>query len=229
MVNNMLLNATVHPAPASAPAPAKAAKVKAAPASAPNDTLAKRLGERVSDDFFLSLLKAVKSTGEKSEAAVQRVFLAAWRDLACSHSLKRLNLAFEAMEGNPFKTQFSMAIRTLAGMGKRNSDATSDKLARTGINPLIYDAKAQAFIWAYDSRQARSVKKQIEENFRNFATVHFRTVKLESAGKKLVTWSEIDAFRKRLSSAKNQGRIYEPDLNKITELLNELERISAKN
>ena len=183
----------------------------------------------MSDDFFLSLLKAVKSTGEKSEAAVQRVFLASWRDLACSHSLKRLNSAYEAMESNPFKSQFSAAIRALAGMGKRNSDATSDKLARTGINPLIYDAKAQAFIWAYDARQARAVKRQIEENFRAFATVHFRTVKLEAAGKKLVTWSEIDAFQKRLSSAKNQGRIYEPDLNKITELLNELERISAKN
>ena len=133
------------------------------------------------------------------------------------------------MEGNPFKQQFSAAIRALAGMGKKNPDATSDKLSRTGINPLIYEAKSKSFVWAYDSRQARSVKKQIEENFRAFATVHFRTIKLEAAGKKIVTWADIDAFRKRLSAARNQGRVYEPDLNKIAELLNELERISAKN
>lgn len=179
--------------------------------------------ERISDGEFQKFITRMRNAGKNSEAAVQRVFLAVWRDVACSHSLVRLNEAYAALEDNPFKAQFSTAIRALAGAGEKDSKA--DALKRTGYNPLAYAAKEKCFTWAYDKREAQEIKKAIAQNYKDFATVHFRAVKLAKA-KNVFTWSEVDAFRKRIESAKKSGNLYEKDTKRLDELVLEIERLT---
>ena len=179
--------------------------------------------ERVSDGEFQKFLARMKNAGKNSESAVQRVFLAAWRDVACSHSLVRLNQAYEALTDNPFRTQFSTAIRALAGSGRKDNNA--DAMERTGYTPLAYNAKDKSFVWAYDKREARTVKDIIAQNYKDFATVHFRAVKLAKA-KNVFTWSEVDSFRKRIESAKKAGNLYEKDAERLSALVLEIERLT---
>lgn len=179
--------------------------------------------ERVSDGEFQKFIARMRNAGKNSESAVQRVFLAVWRDIACSHSLVRLNQAYEALADNPFRTQFSTAIRALAGAGKK--DSSTDALQRTGYNPLAYNAKEKCFTWNYDKREAREVKDIIAQNYKDFATVHFRAIKLAKA-KNVFTWSEVDAFRKRIETAKKAGNLYEKDAERIAALLLEIERLT---
>ena len=179
--------------------------------------------ERVSDSEFQKFLTRMKNAGKNSEAAVQRVFLAVWRDIACSHSLVRLNAAYEALADNPFRTQFSTAIRALAGAGEKDSSA--DALQRTGYNPLSYNSKEKCFTWNYDKREARTIKDLIAKNYKDFATVHFRAIKLAKA-KNVFTWSEVDSFRKRIEAAKKADNLYEKDAERIAALLLEIERLT---
>ena len=179
--------------------------------------------ERVSDGEFLKFLTRMKNAGKNSEGAVQRVFLAVWRDVACSHSLIRLNEAYAALEDNPFKAQFSTAIRALAGAGEKDSNA--DALKRTGYNPIAYSTKEKSFTWNYDAKEAKSVKAVIAQNYKDFATVHFRAIKLAKA-KNVFTWSEVDSFRKRIESAKKAGNIYDKDAERLSALILEIERLT---
>ena len=179
--------------------------------------------ERVSDGEFHKFLTRMKNAGKNSESAVQRVFLAVWRDIACSHSLVRLNEAYSALEDNPFKAQFSTAIRALAGAGEKDSSA--DALKRTGYNPLSYSSKEKCFTWGYDTREAKSVKAIIAQNYKDFPSVHFRAVKLAKA-KNVFTWSEVDSFRKRIETAKKSGSIYDKDAERIAALVLEIERLT---
>ena len=179
--------------------------------------------ERLSDSEFLKFLTRMKNAGKNSESAVQRVFLAVWRDIACSHSLVRLNAAYAALEDNPFKAQFSTAIRGLSGAGERDSKA--DALKRTGYNPLSYNSKEKSFTWNYDAKEAKGVKAIIAQNYKDFPSVHFRAVKLAKA-KNVFTWSEVDAFRKRIESAKKNGSIYEKDAERLAALVLEIERLT---
>lgn len=179
--------------------------------------------ERMSDSEFQKFIARMKNAGKNSETAVQRVFLAVWRDIACSHSLVRLNQAYEALADNPFRTQFSTAIRALAGAGEK--DIKADALKRTGYTPLAYNAKEKCFIWSYDAREAKNVKSVIAQNFRDFCTVHFRAVKLAKA-KNVFTWSEVDSFRKRIESAKKAGNLYDKDAERLTALVLEIERLT---
>ena len=179
--------------------------------------------ERVSDSEFQKFLTRMKNAGKNSESAVQRVFLAVWRDVACSHSLVRLNTAYEALADNPFRTQFSTAIRALAGAGKK--DSSTDALQRTGYNPLAYNAKDKNFVWAYDKREARTIKDIIAQNYKDFPSVHFRAVKL-AKNKAVLTWADVDAFRKRIETAKKSGSIYDKDAERIAALVLEIERLT---
>ena len=179
--------------------------------------------ERVSDGEFHKFLTRMKNAGKNSESAVQRVFLAVWRDIACSHSLVRLNEAYSALEDNPFKAQFSTAIRALAGAGEKDSSA--DALKRTGYNPLSYNSKEKCFTWNYDKREARNVKDIIAQNYKYFPSAHFRAVKL-AKNKAVLTWANVDAFRKRIETAKKSGSIYDKDAERITALLLEIERLT---
>ena len=184
------------------------------------------VAERVSDGEFQKFLARMKNAGKNSESAVQRVFLAVWRDIACSHSLVRLNEAYAALEDNPFKAQFSTAIRALSGAGEKDSKA--DALKRTGYNPIAYSTKEKAFTWAYDKREARTVKDIIAQNYKDFPSVHFRAVKLAKA-KNVFTWSEVDAFKRRIETAKKSGNLYEKDTKRLDELVLEIERLTNSN
>lgn len=182
--------------------------------------------ERISDNEFQKFLTRMKNAGKNSESSVQRVFLAVWRDVACSHSLVRLNQAYEALADNPFRTQFSTAIRALAGAGEK--DVKADALKRTGYNPIAYNAKEKCFTWNYDARESKSIKAVIAQNFRDFSTVHFRAVKLAKA-KNVFTWSEVDSFRKRIETAKKAGNLYEKDSERLAALVLEIERLTNGN
>ena len=179
--------------------------------------------ERVSDSEFQKFITRMRNAGKNSESAVQRVFLAVWRDVACSHSLVRLNQAYEALADNPFRTQFSTAIRALSGAGEK--DIKADAMKRTGYNPLSYNSKEKCFTWNYDAREAKSIKAIIAQNFRDFSTVHFRAVKLAKA-KNVFTWSEVDSFRKRIESAKKAGNLYDKDAERLSALVLEIERLT---
>lgn len=179
--------------------------------------------ERVSDSEFQKFLVRMRNVGKNSESAVQRVFLAVWRDIACSHSLVRLNQAYEALAESPFRTQFSTAIRALAGAGEK--DIKADALKRTGYNPLTYNAKEKCFTWNYDARESKNIKAVIAQNFRDFSTVHFRAVKLAKA-KNVFTWSEVDSFRKRIETAKKAGNLYDKDAERLAALVLEIERLT---
>lgn len=179
--------------------------------------------ERVSDSEFQKFIERMRNAGKNSEKAVQNVFLAVWRDVACSHSLVRLNEAYTALSDNPFRTQFSTAIRALAGEGRKDNNA--DALERTGYKSLSYNAKDKNFVWSYDKREARTIKDIIAQNYKDFAAVHFRAIKLAKA-KNVFTWSEVDAFRKRIESAKKSGNLYEKDAERLSALILEIERLT---
>lgn len=179
--------------------------------------------ERISDSEFRSFLNKMKNAGKNSESAVQRVFLAVWRDIACSHSLVRLNEAYTVLADNPFRAQFSTAIRALSGSGRKDNNA--DALERTGYNPLSYNAKDKAFVWAYDKREARAIKDIIAQNYKDFTAVHFRAVKL-AKNKSVITWADVDAFRKRIETAKKAGNLYDKDAERIAALVLEIERLT---
>lgn len=179
--------------------------------------------ERLSDSEFRSFLNKMKNAGKNSESAVQRVFLAVWRDIACSHSLVRLNEAYAVLADNPFRTQFSTAIRALAGSGRKDNNA--DAMERTGYNPLSYNAKDKAFVWAYDKREAKDVKAVIAQNFRDFSTVHFRSIKL-AKNKSVLTWADVDAFKRRIETAKKAGNLYDKDAERLAALVLEIERLT---
>ena len=182
--------------------------------------------ERVSDGEFQKFLARMKNAGKNSEKATQNVFLAVWRDVACSHSLVRLNEAYAALSENPFRKQFSAAIRALAGEGKKDSNA--DALERTGYSPLAYAAKEKAFTWAYDKREERAIKDIIAQNYKDFATVHFRAIKL-AKNKSVLTWADVDAFKRRIETAKKSGNLYEKDTKRLDELVLEIERLTNSN
>ena len=181
------------------------------------------VAERISDSEFQKFLVRMRNAGKTSESAVQRVFLAVWRDVACSHSLVRLNQAYEALAESPFRTQFSTAIRALAGAGEK--DIKADSLKRTGYNPLAYNAKEKCFTWNYDARESKNIKAVIAQNFRDFNTVHFRAIKLAKA-KNVFTWSEVDTFRKRIETAKKAGNLYDKDAERLAALVLEIERLT---
>lgn len=180
--------------------------------------------ERVSDSVFQSFLNKMKNAGKNSEKAVQNVFLAVWRDIACSHSLVRLNEAYVALSENPFRKQFSAAVRALAGEGKRDSNA--DALERTGYAPLSYSAKEKCFTWGYDAREAKDVKAVIAQNYKDFPAPHFRAIKL-AKNKSVLTWADVDAFKRRIETAKKSGNLYEKDAERLAALVLEIERLTS--
>lgn len=179
--------------------------------------------ERISDAEFQKFITRMRNAGKNSESAVQRVFLAVWRDIACSHSLVRLNAAYSALADNPFRSQFSTAIRALAGAGEK--DAKADALKRTGYNPLSYNAKEKVYLWSYDKREANEIKSMIAQNYRDFPTPHFRAIKLDKS-KNVFTWAEVDAFKRRIEAAKKSGNLYEKDTKRLDDLILEIERLT---
>lgn len=182
--------------------------------------------ERLSDSEFQKFIERMRNAGKNSEKAVQNVFLAVWRDIACSHSLVRLNTAYTALAENPFRKQFSAAIRALAGEGRKDNNA--DALERTGYAPLSYSAKEKCFTWGYDAREAKDVKAIIAQNYKDFPAPHFRAIKL-AKNKSVLTWADVDAFKRRIETAKKSGNLYEKDAERLSALINEIERLTNGN
>lgn len=182
--------------------------------------------ERLSDSEFQKFIERMRNAGKNSEKATQNVFLAVWRDVACSHSLVRLNEAYAALSENPFRKQFSAAIRALAGEGRKDNNA--DALERTGYAPLSYSVKEKCFTWGYDAREAKAVKAVIAQNYKDFATVHFRAIKL-AKNKSVLTWADVDAFKRRIETAKKSGNLYDKDAERLAALVLEIERLTNGN
>ena len=182
--------------------------------------------ERISDNEFQAFLNKMRNAGKNAEKATQNVFLAVWRDIACSHSLVRLNEAYAALAENPFRKQFSATIRALAGEGRKDNNA--DALERTGYSPLSYNSKEKCFTWNYDAKEAKSVKAIIAQNYKDFATVHFRAIKL-AKNKSVLTWADVDAFKRRIETAKKSGNLYEKDAERLASLVLEIERLTNGN
>ena len=145
--------------------------------------------------------------------------MAAWRDLACSHSCERLNQLWDVLTEtkSPFRTQVSLAMRALAGMAAPSKN--SQKWARTGRAPLLYEEDG----WYLHLEEED--KRVLAE--RAAWTVHFRAIQVKAA-KSAFTWQEVALFVKRVGIASKQNRIPEKDLKKFQELLGEIERISAR-
>ena len=179
--------------------------------------------ERLSDSEFQAFLNKMRNAGKNAEKATQNVFLAVWRDIACSHSLVRLNEAYTALSENPFRKQFSAAIRALAGEGRKDNNA--DALERTGYSPLAYAAKEKAFTWAYDKRETQEIKKAIAQNYKDFPAPHFRAIKL-AKNKSVLTWADVDAFKRRIETAKKSGNLYDKDAERLSALVLEIERLT---
>ena len=182
--------------------------------------------ERISDNEFHAFLNKMRNAGKNAEKATQNVFLAVWRDIACSHSLVRLNEAYAALTENPFRKQFSAAVRALAGEGRKDSNA--DSLERTGYAPLSYSAKEKCFTWGYDAREAKDVKAVIAQNYKDFPAPHFRAIKL-AKNKSVLTWADVDAFKRRIETAKKSGNLYEKDAERLASLVLEIERLTNGN
>lgn len=185
---------------------------KAAPKAAPKS-------DRMSAADFDALISAIKETASRTESYIQAAFMASWKDIACSHSCERLDALWSVLTetSSPYKTQVSVAMRAMAGMAAPVK--SGQKWERTGRAPLSYEESG----WYLHLEDAdRDVLKE-----RATWVYHFRAIQVKAA-KSAFTWEETAAFAERIRKARKKGRISESDLKLFIELLNEIERISAR-
>lgn len=177
--------------------------------------------DRIDDTMFSGILESIKRDGLKAERAVQRGFVAAWRDIANSHSVERLERLWTVLADckSPFKSQVSLAIRALAGMAIPVKSA--QKWKRTGKEPLTY-ANGSGWTLTLDDESKAELKNRIA-----WGEIHFRSIQV-AAATSVFTWAEAAAFAERIRKASNRGTIPTKDIEKLSELLNEIERIAAK-
>ena len=72
------------------------------------------------------------------------------------------------------------------------------------------------------------MKAVIAQNYKDFATVHFRSVKL-AKNKSVLTWADVDAFKRRIETAKKSGNLYDKDAERLSALVLEIERLTNGN
>ena len=189
--------------------------------SAPKTTAPKTTPEsdRLSESDFEALIETIKTTTERTESYIQTIFMAAWRDLACSHSCERLGQLWDALAEtkSPYRAQVSLAMRALAGMAAPSK--ASQKWTRTGRAPLIL----QEGVWILHLEDEDKVVLKDRATWK----YHFRAIQVKAA-KADFTWQEVALFVKRIGVATKQNRIPEKDLKRFQELLGEIERISAR-
>lgn len=176
--------------------------------------------DRLSDDLFSGILESIKRDGLKAERAVQHGFVAAWRDIANSHSVERLERLWTVLTDSksPFKAQVSLAIRALSGMARPVKN--SQKWERTGKEPL--QLGKNGWTLTLDDVSKTELKNRIE-----WGEIHFRSIQVKTA-KAVFTWAEVTSFAERIRRNTNTGNIPAKDSAKMTELLAEIERIAAK-
>lgn len=177
--------------------------------------------DRLSDVQFSDLIVAIRRDGARVERSIQRGFTSAWRDLAASHSTDRLTLLWQVLAEtkSPYKTQVSLAIRALAGMATPVKSA--QKWKRTGKEPLAY-TNGSGWTLTLDDEAKRELATRLE-----WGEIHFRSIQV-AAATSVFTWAEASAFAERIRKAGNRGTIPTKDIEKLSELLNEIERIAAK-
>ena len=176
--------------------------------------------DRIDDSMFSGILESIKRDGLKAERAVQRGFIAAWRDIANSHSVERLERLWTVLADckSPFKSQVSLAIRALAGMATPVKNA--QKWERTGKEPL--QLGKSGWTLTLDDESKAELKNRIA-----WGEVHFRSIQV-AAATSIFTWAEANAFAERIRKAAKRGTIPTNDMEKLSELLNEIERIAAR-
>lgn len=176
--------------------------------------------DRIDDTMFFGILESIKRDGLKAERAVQRGFVAAWRDIANSHSVERLERLWTVLADckSPFKSQISLAIRALAGMARPVKSA--QKWERTGKEPL--QLGKSGWTLTLDDESKAELKNRIA-----WGEVHFRSIQV-AAATSVFTWAEASAFAERIRKANKRGTILTSDAAKLAELLAEIERIAAK-
>lgn len=177
--------------------------------------------DRLDDAAFGKLIESIRKDGIKAENSIQRGFMAAWRDLAASHSLERLERLWQVLSESksPFKTQVSTAIRALAGMARPAKN--SQKWERTGKQPLSYQNNS-GWILTLDNDDKRELTARLA-----WGEIHFRAIQVKTA-KAVFTWAEVMAFAERIRKNTNSGNIPDKDSAKMTELLAEIEGIAAR-
>lgn len=177
--------------------------------------------DRLSDVQFSDLIVAIRRDGARVERSIQRGFISAWHDIAASHSTDRLTMLWQVLAEtkSPYKTQISLAIRALAGMATPVKSA--QKWKRTGKEPLAY-ANGSGWTLTLDDESKRELAMRLE-----WGEIHFRTIQV-AAATSVFTWAEAAAFAERIRKASKRGTIPTNDIEKLSELLNEIERIAAR-
>ena len=177
--------------------------------------------DRLDDVAFSKLIETIRKDGIKSESSVQRGFMAAWRDLAASHNLERLERLWQVLteSKSPFKTQVSTAIRALAGMARPVKN--SQKWERTGKQPLTYQNNS-GWILTLDNDDKKELAARLA-----WGEIHFRSIQVKTA-KTVFTWAEVTSFAERIRKNTNAGNVPDKDSAKMTELLAEIKRIAAR-
>lgn len=177
--------------------------------------------DRLDDAAFSKLIETIRKDGIKAESSIQRGFMAAWRDLAASHSLERLERLWQVLSESksPFKAQVSTAIRALAGMARPVKN--SQKWERTGKQPLSYQ-NSSGWILTLDNDDKRELAARLA-----WGEIHFRSIQVKTA-KAVFTWAEVTSFAERIRKNTNAGNIPDKESAKMTELLAEIERIAAR-
>lgn len=177
--------------------------------------------DRMSAADFDVLMSTIRKDGVKAESSVQRGFMAAWRDIAASHSTDRLERLWQVLSEtkSPYRTQVSTAIRALAGMAKPVKN--SQKWERTGREPLRFQSGA-GWTLTLDDDDKRELSARLA-----WGEVHFRAITVKTA-KAVFTWAEASAFAERIRKNAKLGNIPEGDAAKLAELLGEIERIAAR-
>lgn len=177
--------------------------------------------DRLSDVQFSNLIVTIRRDGARAERAIQRGFISAWHDIAASHSCDRLTQLWQVLTEtkSPYRTQISLAIRALAGMAMPVKSA--QKWKRTGKEPLAY-ANGSGWTLTLDDESKRELAARLE-----WGEIHFRSIQV-AAATSVFTWAEANSFAERIRKASNRGTIPTKDIEKLSELLNEIERIAAK-
>ena len=177
--------------------------------------------DRIDDVMFNKLIDSIRKDGIKAESSVQRGFMAAWRDLAASHSLERLERLWQVLteSKSPFKNQVSTAIRALSGMARPVKN--SQKWERTGKQPLTYQNNS-GWILTLDNDDKKELAARLA-----WGEMHFRSIQVKTT-KAVFTWAEVTSFAERIRKNTNAGNIPDKDSAKMTELLAEIERIAAR-
>ena len=184
-------------------------------------TTTRNTTDRLDNAAFENLINSIRKDGIKAEASIQRGFMAAWRDIAASHSTDRLERLWQVLAEtkSPFRTQVSTAIRALAGMARPVKSA--QKWERTGREPLSYQ-NGNGWTLTLDDDAKRELATRL-----TWGEIHFRAIAVKAV-KNSFTWAEAATFAERIRKNKKSGNIPDGDKAKLEELLGEIERIAAR-